>query len=169
MRQRGVCGIWRVGYFFRAVLLLRSFAVSGAAAGRRTAACCAWWPFCMVPSLQTLAIRALAASIHAEEPESLGLMPYGGGEELIRQLTRDGRLRVETLQPLLKDWSSAAALCETLGETLVNAAPGCRGLAALAAQRLRFEHMNQKQAPKLHKDDLPYGTRLSSSIDYGTR
>ena len=97
-----------------------------------------------VPSLQSLALNAIAGLIHCHEPTELpiGVLPFGGGAEIIKRLVATRRLRPETLQPLLQDWTLAPELRNALGESLsdcLSAAPNCRGLSQLAVQRLNFQ------------------------------
>ena len=128
-----------------------------------------------VPSLQALALQAVATAVHDYEPDSIYALPYGGGLAIIKNLIETGRLRPETLRPLLlSDWSSSAQLSETLGNSLVSAAPGCRGLEALAAQRLAFNSESARQRRKQQQlqrarhelldacSALPSGTRKIS-------
>ena len=99
-----------------------------------------------VPSLQSLALSAIAGAVHHYEPELMPSMPYEDfSAEVIKQLLASGRLRPETLNPLLADSSSASSLSDTLGDTLLNAAPTCRGLSQLAVQRLKMQQLRQKQ------------------------
>ena len=120
------------------------------------------WPRIEVPTLESLAVAAVARSIHADEPLLLSGLPYNGGAAVIQQLVQQGRLRPETLGPvLLSDWSSIDALAPSLGESLVVLAPGSRGLAALAAQRLRFQA--SASCRERGGEMLPSGTRHSSS------
>ena len=126
-----------------------------------------------VPSLQVLALHAVAGSVHAYEPEYIGALPYGGALDLVTELAKAGRLRPETLRPLLLfDSASVSPLASTLGDALVTAAPGCRGLGALAAQRIHFEARRRQQAAarrEANKADevdecaLPSGTRRSDA------
>ena len=137
-----------------------------------------------VPTLQSLALNAVADAINHYEPECLLSLPLGGAKEIVTQLAKSGRLRPETLRPLLlSDWSSAEELATKLGGALVSAAPVCRGLGALAAQRLRFEERQRAAAAAREKaatvqddddddddddDPLLYGLR-SSGGDAGQR
>ena len=92
--------------------------------------------FC--PTLESLCLDAVAENVNTYEPAALSL-PCGGGARIIDRLASTNRLRPETLGPLLQaDWASADELRESLGSKLVVSAPGCRGLSALAAQRLKF-------------------------------
>ena len=119
-----------------------------------------------VPTLESLALAAVAENVHQLEPETLKMLPFGGGERVIRLLVKSGRLRPETLRPLLSDWSSCDALSEQLGEPLVAAAPGCRGLAALAAQRLSFQSRcsSAASAAQMEPAHAPYHeARLGTS------
>jgi hypothetical protein len=121
-----------------------------------------------IPSLQALALRAVASAVHASEPSCLGMLPFGGAAEIVEHLAKQGRLRPETLRPLLlSDWSSAEALSSKIGNTLVSAAPGCRGLGALAAQRLQFEQQRRRERaeePCISREiSLPAGTRRSDA------
>ena len=85
-----------------------------------------------IPSLQNLALNAVADAVNAHEPEIISTLPFGGARDLITRLAATGRLRPETLRPLLlSDSTSADALSSQLGESLVCAAPGCRGLSQL--------------------------------------
>ena len=104
------------------------------------------------PSLESLCYDVVAANVSIYEPNTLTL-PFGGGISLLDRLRRSGRLRPETLTPILNDWSSAEALESTLGAQLTAAATGCRGLSALAVQRLRFAAM-----PRSSHTLLPAGT-----------
>ena len=136
-----------------------------------------------VPTLESLALRALAQLVHAHEPEALTL-PYGGGSVLMKHLARQGRLRPETLRPLLADWSSTAELETNLGSTLAASASGCRGLSALAAQRLNFQHSQRRAAQQQqqhvllyqhhhhhhhHRQERSGGRQSSLSLPSGTR
>ena len=125
-----------------------------------------------VPSLQVLALHAVAGSVHAYEPEFIGALPYGGALDVVTELAKAGRLRPETLRPLLlHDSASVSPLSSTLGDALVTAAPGCRGLGALAAQRFHFEARRQQAAARREADEtdevdecaLPSGTRRSDA------
>ena len=122
----------------------------------------------LVPTLEALATRALAENIHRMEPLALQQLPYGGGTKIIRQLLRSGHLRPETLQPLLADWSSAPDLEDEIGgHLLAGAASGCRGLSALAVQRLRFQQQQQQQRRRqTHQPEraLPNGTRQRDTL-----
>ena len=40
----------------------------------------------LVPSLESLALKALAHAVHEHEPTQLSILPYGGGAALVRQL-----------------------------------------------------------------------------------
>ena len=97
-----------------------------------------------VPSLESLALKALADALHTHEPDELHCLPFGGGAELMRHLVEAGRLRPETLRPLLADWSSQDKLKDALGSRLGGAAGACRGLGALAVQRLNFQHRQRQ-------------------------
>jgi len=103
-----------------------------------------------VPTLESLCVKALALHVHSNEPHELALLPYGGGKAVIDVLIQSGRLRPESLCPLLRDWSTADAAACSIGGTLVGAAPGCRGLAGLAAQRLRFTKQRQDEQRARH-------------------
>ena len=90
-----------------------------------------------VPSLESLCLDAVASAVHLYEPASLaGSLPYGGGGSIVERLIHDNRLRPETLNPLLADWSSAEVIEQTVGSSVAVLAPGCRGLSQLAAARL---------------------------------
>ena len=129
-----------------------------------------------VPTLEQLALNALAVAVHQEEPLAVEL-PFGGGAAIIQRLAASGRLRPETLQPLLTDWSSSETLGRERGDRLVGAAGNCRGLSALAAQRLSFQHRQQQQREQQLREhrayrrldqgiahpQLPSGTRKSDS------
>ena len=122
-----------------------------------------------IPTLQTLALQAVASAVHSYEPEEHLPLPYGGAVEIIKTLVRTGRLRPETLRPLLlSDGSSAEALSNTLGSELASSAPHCRGLGALAAQRLQFAERRrlQQAADRLNEGcALPFGTHRPISDD----
>ena len=186
-----------------------------------------------VPSLESLALKALAHAVHEHEPTQLSVLPYGGGAALLRQLVASedfgartrtvgchrrllpslalfprcmsmsmskratcthiftrmmavpaclpacrlpsfaaNRLRPETLQPLLSDWSLHETLHHSLGFStaqapghdsarLLASASGCRGLSALMAQRLSFQHRREASgvASSQQARQLPSGTR----------
>jgi len=113
------------------------------------------------PSLESLCLDAVASNLHNYEPTALEL-PLGGGSRIIERLARTNRLRPETLQPLLNsDWASESELQETLGVSLVAAAPGCRGLSALAAHRISFRAAGHEP---YSSSTLPVGTRSTSSL-----
>ena len=115
----------------------------------------AWMP---VPTLESLCLDAVAANLQRYEPSALYL-PCGGGLCVIDRLARNGRLRPETLGPLLtSDWASVAELEDTLGTSLVAAAPGCRGLSQLAAQRLHFRSRQPAVGSRERKQSMPDGT-----------
>ena len=120
-----------------------------------------------VPTLQSLALQAVANAVNTYEPEAIHALPYGGAMQLISSLAKDGRLRPETLRPLLlSDWSSAAALSSQLGESLAVSAPGCRGLSALAAQRLHFQARRRQQDDAAKREELlPFGTRKGDAAN----
>ena len=81
------------------------------------------------------------------------------------------RLRPETLQPLLSDWSLHETLHHSLGFSsrqthghdsaqLLASASGCRGLSALMAQRLSFQHRREASGVAFQQTrQLPSGTR----------
>ena len=50
-----------------------------------------------VPSLQALALQAVATAVHDYEPDSIYALPYGGGLAIIKNLIETGRPRPETL------------------------------------------------------------------------
>ena len=123
-------------------------------------------PASEVSRLEDLCLDVVAANVHLYEPASLTL-PLGGGVHIVDRLLRSGpcRLRSETLGPLLNsDWSSSSEFHESLGSSLANAAPGCRGLAALAAQRLAFSRVSRPSAQGHGSgtSGLPDGTRGST-------
>jgi hypothetical protein len=111
-------------------------------------------------SLESLCLDAVADNLHLYEPYALHL-PCGGGLHIIDRLGQRGRLRPETLAPLLaSDWTSADELQERLGSALATgAASGSRGLSMLATQRLRF----RLSAEKRKAAALPAGTREVTS------
>jgi hypothetical protein len=39
-----------------------------------------------VPTLESLALKALAHAVHEHEPTQISILPYGGGAALLRQL-----------------------------------------------------------------------------------
>lgn len=39
-----------------------------------------------VPTLESLALKALAHAVHEHEPTQISILPYGGGVALLRQL-----------------------------------------------------------------------------------
>ena len=128
-----------------------------------------------VPTLESICLKAIAQMVHAHEPEALTL-PYGGGSVLMKHLARQGRLRPETLRPLLADWSSTAEIESNIGSTLAASASGCRGLSALAAQRLNFQHSQQKAAQQQRQQQQQQrqerssgGREFSLSLPSGTR
>lgn len=116
-------------------------------------------PPSVVPTLESLCVKALASHVHSSEPHELATLPYGGGKAVIDALIQSRRLRPESLCPLLRDWSTADAAADCIGGTLVCAAPGCRGLAGLAAQRLRFakQRQDERRAQRDPQQHLPYG------------
>jgi len=117
---------------------------------------------CEVPTLQSLCLQAVAGAVHTHEPREAFALPFGGSEEIVKALVRAGRLRPETLRPLLLSDSNEEALSGVLGSELASAAPHCRGLGALAAQRLQFEERRRQQqaADRLNEGcALPFGTR----------
>lgn len=86
-----------------------------------------------VPSLQSLALSVVAA--HVEYESSLDYcLPIGGSLELLDTMRRQGRLRGDTLRPLLH--ASPDELAPVLGSRLALAAAGCPALRAVAAQRM---------------------------------
>ena len=110
-------------------------------------------------SLESLCLDAVADNLHLYESYALHL-PCGGGLHIIDRLGQRGRLRPETLAPLLaSDWTSADELQERLGSALVTgAASGSRGLSMLAAQRLRFQLSAEKRKAAAQLS-MPAGTR----------
>ena len=112
--------------------------------------------------LESLCMDVVAANVHIYEPAALTL-PYGGGLSLLERLTRSDRLRPETLAPVFNDWSSSEELKAKLGSTLTATASGCRGLGALAAQRLRYAAKTHDAVPD--GSTLPAGTILVRSND----
>ena len=113
----------------------------------------------VVPTLGSLALDVVAVNVHQYEPHVLTL-PYGGGVRLCDRLISSSRLRPETLQPLLTDWSCAGELESRLGAQLTAAASACRGLSALAVQRLQGQQAMRRDA-QIQRGFLPEGTRSS--------
>ena len=107
-----------------------------------------------VPSLQALALVVVAAHVRAhlhlvkdrahlhsectaqvEYESSLDYcLPIGGSVELLETMRRQGRLRGDTLRPLLH--ASPDELAPVLGSRLALAAAGCPALRDVAVQRL---------------------------------
>ena len=113
----------------------------------------------VVPSLESLCLDVVANFVHLYEPASLaGALPYGGGGSIVERLIHSNRLRPETLNPLLADWSAAESVEHTIGNRVAVLAPGCRGLSQLAAQRLRFARANRGEQPYALSSALPEGT-----------
>ncbi len=112
-----------------------------------------------MPSLESLCLNAVAAAVHEFEPEQLFQLPYGGSERIIDRLVLTGRLRPETLVPLLRAAdldTEGVELRRRIGGGLAGAAAtGSRGLAALAASRL--SHAAARRDRRVG-GGLPHGT-----------
>jgi hypothetical protein len=119
-----------------------------------------------VPTLEALCLDAVAANVHHYEPSSLaGVLPYGGGCSVLERLACTRRLRPETLNPLLAETgvgSVQEAIQPVLGRELAGAAAGCRGLSALAVQRIQYAARPRDQQPA----SMPHGTRKQGHADY---
>ena len=108
-----------------------------------------------VPSLQSLALSVVAA--HVEYESSLDYcLPIGGSLELLETMHRQGRLRGDTLRPLLH--ASPDELAPVLGSRLALAAAGCPALRDVAVQRLSCPPRNCSSGA----EGLPYGYRTGS-------
>lgn len=114
-------------------------------------------PRAIVPSLQTLALRVVAAHVDAESSLEFSL-PYGGSVELLESMKSQGRLRGDTLGPLLR--ASPDELSPVLGSRLTLAAAGCPALRDVCAQRLRCQHQSEQG-----RDQMPQGTRQRHTVD----
>ena len=108
-----------------------------------------------VPSLQSLAIGVVAAHVDHESALEFCL-PVGGSVDLLQNLQQQGRLRGDTLSPLLR--ASPDELAPILGSRLAMAASGCPALRDVAVQRLRHQ-------PSAKTERLPDGTRAHASVD----
>ena len=109
-----------------------------------------------VPTLERLALRVVAQ--HIEDYEDI-VLPCGVTGAALTDLAKAGRLREDTIGPLLRSWSSADELEDELGPRLAAAAGQSRGLAALAAQRLAFSRRAEAQKQAV----LPAGTRTATA------
>ena len=111
-----------------------------------------------LPTLEDLCLDVLAAHIESVDVHVLAhvTLPYGGGARLVDKLLSSGRLRADMLASLLRT-PGVESLSSQLGGPLASAAPGCRGLAALATARLAFAHSGAAGGA-----GLPGGTRSSS-------
>lgn len=110
----------------------------------------------VVPSLQTLALRVVAAHVESESCLEYSL-PFGGSVALLESMRSQGRLRGDTLGPLLR--ASPDELSPVLGSRLTHAAAGCPALRDVCAQRLRYR---QSEDPAC---GMPQGTRLRHTVD----
>ena len=108
-----------------------------------------------VPTLQTLALRVVAAHVESESCLEYSL-PYGGSVELLESMKTQGRLRGDTLGPLLR--ASPDELSPVLGSRLTLAAAGCPALRDVCAQRLRCQ-------PEQDRGQMPQGTRQRHTVD----
>jgi hypothetical protein len=114
-----------------------------------------------VPSLQSLALSVVAA--HVEYESSLDYcLPIGGSLELLDTMRRQGRLRGDTLRPLLH--ASPDELAPVLGSRLALAAAGCPALRAVAAQRMSCPPRNTGSYPDegATTAELTHGYRTGS-------
>jgi hypothetical protein len=113
-----------------------------------------------VPSLQSLALSVVAA--HVEYESSLDYcLPIGGSLELLDTMHRQGRLRGDTLRPLLH--ASPDELAPVLGSRLALAAAGCPALRDVAVQRLSCPPRNCSSADEgLTATELTHGYRTGS-------
>lgn len=113
-----------------------------------------------VPSLQSLALSVVAA--HVEYESSLDYcLPIGGSLELLETMHRQGRLRGDTLRPLLH--ASPDELAPVLGSRLALAAAGCPALRDVAVQRLSCPPRNGSSADEgLTATELTHGYRTGS-------
>lgn len=125
------------------------------------------------PTLQILAASVVAGRIESYECPAL---PYGCGPDMIRRLAATGRLRAETLAPLLRSFSVADDLEAELGQSLTHLALGCHGGRALAAQVLRSreaakrgrQRRDAREVGTLALElDLPEGSRISRELPEG--
>ena len=89
-----------------------------------------------LPSLQQLALVVVSRHIEEYGEDGCLTLPFGCDQAVLTQLARSNRLRVDTLAPLLRSWSTAESIHDELGGTLAHGAMGSRGLGALAAQVL---------------------------------
>lgn len=113
-----------------------------------------------VPSLQSLALSVVAA--HVEYESSLDYcLPIGGSVELLQTMHRQGRLRGDTLRPLLH--ASPEELAPVLGSRLALAATGCPALRDVAVQRLSCTPRDCSSADEgLTATELTHGYRTGS-------
>ncbi len=113
-----------------------------------------------VPSLQSLALSVVAA--HVEYESSLDYcLPIGGSVELLQTMHRQGRLRGDTLRPLLH--ASPEELAPVLGSRLALAAAGCPALRDVAVQRLSCTPRDCSSADEgLTATELTHGYRTGS-------
>ena len=110
-----------------------------------------------VPTLQTLALRVVAAHVESESCLEYSL-PYGGSVDLLESMKSQGRLRGDTLGPLLR--ASPDELSPVLGSRLTLAAAGCPALRDVCAQRLRCRAQSEQD-----RGQMPQGTRQRHTVD----
>lgn len=119
-----------------------------------------------IPSLQELAACVVAARIEEYECPTL---PFGCGWEMVRRLAVSGRLRAETLSPLLRSFSVVDDLETELGQPLTHLALNCRGGSALAAQVLRARHDAKQYGPITMRSSSAAGLNLPDGSRIPTR
>jgi hypothetical protein len=113
----------------------------------------------------------LAASVVASciENYDCPALPYGCGPDMICRLATTGRLRAETLAPLLRSFSVADDLEVELGQSLAHLALACHGGRALAAQVLRSREAAKRvrRQGDARRLGLPEGSRIAKELPKG--